>query len=499
METLMELKINEYVTIEAINIPLGIPSPSVRYVKKFKICVSPKTLESPYSIYYVGSTYSEVVEFLTALATAIIFRTQPVPPSNIFDTNSIDPLRNTINENISGRFVSIYMTRIETMPFIKGTGCFSNEGHIPFQIDDSYSNTIYIYQQHSKIVESCDTIENLKILFEYMLDNMDGSIINDSIYVTLESDSITVGKLLKNKRDVDVAECYVFPNTDDEKILLVTYLFAKIVISTSKNNNVDAIGFLMQGLSYIFSNSEDCMKVIQELCRITTINAKTLLFNPTKEHGEVILTSALWFVDTNFTKNPDLHIMNNIKSMRELHRFVKALGFVANNIKVDSHINNTNKGVVSEDKPKCPKERVSFDEYFLNIAEVVGTRATCVRRQYGAVITKGNKIISTGYNGSPRNSENCIDIGSCIREEKNIPKGSNYELCKSVHAEQNAIIQGNPESMEGATIYIVGKEVSDGSYANGAPCLICNRMIKNAGIRRVVHRDKNGECVSFFI
>ena len=72
-------------------------------------------------------------------------------------------------------------------------------------------------------------------------------------------------------------------------------------------------------------------------------------------------------------------------------------------------------------------------------------------------------------------------------------------MCKSVHAEQNAIIQGNPESMEGATIYIVGKEVSDGSYANGAPCLICNRMIKNAGIRRVVHRDKNGDCVSFFI
>ena len=131
----------------------------------------------------------------------------------------------------------------------------------------------------------------------------------------------------------------------------------------------------------------------------------------------------------------------------------------------------------------------------MKTAEVIGTRATCLRRKYGAVIVKDNIIVSTGYNGAPRGEDNCIDIGVCKREELQVPKGQRYELCVGVHAEQNAIINGEPSRLKGATIYVVGIN-ADGTYASGEPCLLCRRMIKNAMIENVVYIDTRGEVVS---
>lgn len=134
-------------------------------------------------------------------------------------------------------------------------------------------------------------------------------------------------------------------------------------------------------------------------------------------------------------------------------------------------------------------KRISWDDYFFEIAEVVSKRSTCLRRKYGAVIVKNNKILSTGYNGAPVDEENCCDRGYCEREAKNIPSGERYELCRSVHAEANAIINGNPADMIGATIYIAGTNVKDSTPASCKPCMMCARMIKNAKIEYVKERN----------
>ncbi|MCL5024783.1 MAG: deaminase [Nitrospirae bacterium] len=138
--------------------------------------------------------------------------------------------------------------------------------------------------------------------------------------------------------------------------------------------------------------------------------------------------------------------------------------------------------------------RPSWDEYFIEISMVVSTRSTCLRRRYGAVIVKDNVIVSTGYNGAPRGSANCIDRGTCTRKELNIPAGERYELCEAVHAEQNAIINGSPERMKDGTIFIAGFEEGD-IFAEGKPCLLCRRMIRNAQLREVVYLAKDGSIV----
>lgn len=131
--------------------------------------------------------------------------------------------------------------------------------------------------------------------------------------------------------------------------------------------------------------------------------------------------------------------------------------------------------------------RPEKDEYYLDIAKQVAMRGTCIRRNYGAVIVKNDRIISTGYNGAPVNRKNCCDLGYCTRQKLNIPRGHRYELCRSVHAEANAIIQGTFSDMEGSTLYLYGWYVEDGSYDTGTePCMMCKRMIINAGITRVV-------------
>ena len=132
--------------------------------------------------------------------------------------------------------------------------------------------------------------------------------------------------------------------------------------------------------------------------------------------------------------------------------------------------------------------------YYLDIAQVVAQRGTCLRRQYGAVIVNHDEIISTGYVGAPRGRDNCTDLGRCIRTELNIPRGERYELCRSVHAEANAIISASRDQMLGATLFLTGVELSDGSYVKDASCCsMCKRMVINAGIARVIIRNTTDE------
>ena len=128
--------------------------------------------------------------------------------------------------------------------------------------------------------------------------------------------------------------------------------------------------------------------------------------------------------------------------------------------------------------------------YYLDIAEAVAERGTCLRRNFGAIIVHNDQIISTGYVGAPRGRKNCSDLGYCTREKMNIPRGERYELCRSVHAEANAIIHASRADMYGATLYLVGKEYSTGEYVKQAnPCAMCKRLIINAGIATVIVRD----------
>ena len=130
--------------------------------------------------------------------------------------------------------------------------------------------------------------------------------------------------------------------------------------------------------------------------------------------------------------------------------------------------------------------RVSFDEYFMAIANVIRSRSTCNRRQYGAVIVKNRKIVSTGYNGAPRGWLECLG-GICEREREHVPHGKEYERCNSVHAEQNALISGNPDDMEGAVIYLVGYDKMSHKLIDAVPCDICMRMLVNAGIKGYIN------------
>lgn len=127
--------------------------------------------------------------------------------------------------------------------------------------------------------------------------------------------------------------------------------------------------------------------------------------------------------------------------------------------------------------------RISVDKYYLDIAKAVSKRSSCLKRQYGAVIVANQEIISTGYNGSPRGEQNCCDMGFCNRLNE-VHNSGLYDKCKSVHAEQNAIISASRTGMIGSTLYLYGEE--NGKPIDAAPCPICERMIKNAGIVTVI-------------
>lgn len=139
------------------------------------------------------------------------------------------------------------------------------------------------------------------------------------------------------------------------------------------------------------------------------------------------------------------------------------------------------------------KRRDKFN-YYLDIAQTVAERGTCIRRNYGAIIVHNDEIISTGYVGAPRGRKNCSDLGYCVRQQLNIPRGERYEMCRSVHAEANAIISAPRRDMIGATLYLVGLEADTGKIvANSCCCSMCKRMVINSGIKEVVIRDTNDE------
>ena len=138
--------------------------------------------------------------------------------------------------------------------------------------------------------------------------------------------------------------------------------------------------------------------------------------------------------------------------------------------------------------------RVDKINYYLDMAEVALERSTCLRKKWGAVIVKNDEIIATGYNGAPRGRKNCIDLNYCKREEMHIPRGERYEMCRSVHAEANAIISASRRDLLDSTIYMVGIETSTGEYvAHARPCAMCKRMIINAGIKNIVEKKKKNE------
>ena len=139
-------------------------------------------------------------------------------------------------------------------------------------------------------------------------------------------------------------------------------------------------------------------------------------------------------------------------------------------------------------------ERVSKENYYLDIAQTVAERSTCLRRKFGAIIVKNDVIVSTGYNGAPRGRKNCSDLQFCFRDKMNIPRGERYEMCRSVHAEQNAVIAAPRDQMLGATLYMACVTPDKGEIVGGMnSCMMCKRVILNAGISKVVVRDTDTE------
>lgn len=144
--------------------------------------------------------------------------------------------------------------------------------------------------------------------------------------------------------------------------------------------------------------------------------------------------------------------------------------------------------------------RPTREEYYLNIASQVAERGTCLRRKFGAIIVKDDQIISTGYVGAPRGTMNCSDIGNCPREAAHIPPGERYELCRSVHAEANAIINASRLDMLGSTLYLACLDAKTGENTpHTRPCRMCTRMIINAGIERVIVRETPGQYTEYLV
>lgn len=134
------------------------------------------------------------------------------------------------------------------------------------------------------------------------------------------------------------------------------------------------------------------------------------------------------------------------------------------------------------------KSRISKIDTYLNVAEAFAYRSTCLKRKYGAVIVKDDVVVSTGYNGSPRGYTNCRDTGSCPRIERNLHQGQGYELCRAIHAEQNALLNCSREQTLGADLYLAGVNPEDNSIHRAKPCPLCARLIIQAGIRDVILR-----------
>lgn len=139
-------------------------------------------------------------------------------------------------------------------------------------------------------------------------------------------------------------------------------------------------------------------------------------------------------------------------------------------------------------------QRIDKENYYLDIAQTVLERSTCLRRWYGAIIVRNDEIVATGYNGAPRGRANCCELGYCVREQMQVPRGERYELCRSVHAEANAIISASRNECIGGTLYLVGRDAATGKLLPDATsCSMCRRTIINAGLERVVTRRTETE------
>ena len=139
-------------------------------------------------------------------------------------------------------------------------------------------------------------------------------------------------------------------------------------------------------------------------------------------------------------------------------------------------------------------QRRDKQNYYLDIAQTVLERGTCLRRNFGAIIVKDDQIIATGYTGAPRGRENCCDTGECMREKLNVPRGERYELCRSVHAEANAIIAAPRRDMIGASLYLVGQDAGTEELVGDAnACSMCKRLIINSGIATITIRNTHEE------
>jgi len=146
------------------------------------------------------------------------------------------------------------------------------------------------------------------------------------------------------------------------------------------------------------------------------------------------------------------------------------------------------------------RERPDKDHYYLYIAREVARRSTCLRRWFGAVIVNNDQIISTGYAGAARGTRNCCDLGYCPRQEANIPRGERYELCRSVHAEQNAIIHAARADMIGGTLFLAGLDAQTGDVIEGGrPCRICTRFIINAGLVTVKVLEPEDQVITYSV
>lgn len=146
-------------------------------------------------------------------------------------------------------------------------------------------------------------------------------------------------------------------------------------------------------------------------------------------------------------------------------------------------------------------KRISKHQYYLNIAEEVSKRSTCISLNWGCLIVKDDQIISTGYNGAPRKTKDCLELGYCLRRKLGIPSGTQYETCRSVHGEQNALINAARAgvSLLGADMYLVGRKglKGDNGLAKSYPCFICKKMVINAGIGRLIGYDENGQIIIY--
>ena len=145
-------------------------------------------------------------------------------------------------------------------------------------------------------------------------------------------------------------------------------------------------------------------------------------------------------------------------------------------------------------------QRRDRENYYLDIAQAVLGRGTCLRRNFGAIIVKNDQILSTGYAGAPRGRQNCSDLGVCLREKLGVPRGERYELCRSVHAAANAIIHASRSEMTGATLYLVGVDAqTEELVPDASPCSMCKRMIINAGISRVIIRNTPDSFTAIYV